>query len=115
MHPIRIIGNGQVHVDDRKPYVNRANSEAVQWVNQTNQGVAIALVLNGWPFVQPPQLILVPANGSSDVFNVIPATPKQIYNYRVYTMGVTTTGAFPPGLMTEPQGPSDPPGMDVGP
>lgn len=110
------LNNGLVHADDRKPYVDRTKSESVQWVNETDQGCAVAFMLNGWPFAQPPQLILVPANGKSEVYNVAPGTEKQLYSYRVYMMGkVSASGVFPPGRLTDPQGPPDPPGMDVGP
>jgi hypothetical protein len=93
------------------------NTDTVQWSTNDAQGYAIAFMNQGWPFQEPPQLILVKANGKSDIFHLLSTVDSGPYAYSVYSAGLANPGGtFPPGKLTDPTaGPSDPPNMDVGP
>lgn len=87
---------------------SRGNKDGVQWVNSDDVGYSLDFIFEGWPFIEPPQSVLIEAKGKSKVFTVWQSVPKGAYSYRVHRAGLFTPE------MEQGEGPPDPPHVSVG-
>lgn len=86
-----VAGQGSVHLR-RHPVTFLP--DRVQWVNLDARGRTVVFKDGAWPFLEPPQDILIPAHGNSCIFTVyVDATPGG-YGYAI--------------LPAEEQGPGQP-------
>jgi plastocyanin len=105
--PVKITAGA---LQPKKLEVSRGNKDKVAWENEDALGYTIEFVFEGWPFVEPPQPVLVPANGKSKVFTVWDQTPKGAYTYRVRKPGLFAVEAE----VQQADTPPDPPQVSVG-
>jgi hypothetical protein len=81
------VSNKQVHLKERVgadpeqlPLSKRSN-DTVSWHNQTDRGHSI--VFTSWPFVEPFQVIQVPAKAQSPQFTVYKDALNGPYGYSI--------------------------------
>lgn len=114
------IVNGRV--TNKHVGLDKTQGDTMFWSTNDDQGYTIVFMNQGWPFEEPPQFIHVPPHGCSRVVTVLAGIPSGPYAYSVYTAGQVAVDGDGnpiigpvPGRLTDPQGPPDPPTMDVGP
>ena len=93
---------------DGNPTLPRNGCSRVRWENLDVRGHTLHFTsltpgIPDWPFVEPPQDILVPAGGSSEWFTMDPSTAKGTYTYEI----------DPPIIPTGSSGPPDGPSVEA--
>jgi hypothetical protein len=81
------VANTQVHLRDRVGAVpaqvplSKQSVDTVSWHNQTDRGHSI--IFDSWPFVEPFQIIQVPAKSQSPQFTVYKDALNGAYGYSI--------------------------------